>query len=57
MKIIKEIIPYLIIIIVVILIRTFLITPVRVSGTSMDDTLSNGDILLLKKYDKSARWS
>ena len=53
MKIIKELIPYLIIIIVVILIRTFLITPVRVSGSSMDDTLSNGDILLLKKYDKS----
>ena len=53
MKILKELIPYIIIILVVILIRTFIITPVRVSGDSMYDTLENGDILLLKKYDKS----
>ena len=53
MKIIKELLPYVIIVIVVILIRTFIVTPVRVSGNSMHDTLINGDILLLKKYDKS----
>ncbi len=53
MKILKELLPYIIIILVVILIRTFIITPVRVSGDSMFDTLINGDILLLKKYDKS----
>ena len=40
---------YATIIIVVILIRTFLITPVKVTGTSMDDTLSDGEIMILNK--------
>lgn len=39
MKKIKEISIYLLIIVMVILIRTFIITPVRVNGTSMDPTL------------------
>ena len=47
MKIIKEIIPYIVIVLVVVLIRTFIITPVRVDGDSMKNTLKNGDILLL----------
>ena len=49
MKIIKEILPYILIIIAVILIRTFIITPVRVDGASMDQTLEDGQILLLYK--------
>ncbi len=49
MKIIKEILPYVLIIIAVILIRTFIITPVRVDGASMDQTLNDGEILLLYK--------
>ena len=49
MKIIKEIIPYIIIVLIVVLIRTFIITPVRVDGDSMKNTLKNGDILLLYK--------
>lgn len=49
MKIIKEIIPYIVIVLVVVLIRTFIITPVRVDGDSMKNTLKNGDILLLYK--------
>ena len=49
MKIIKEILPYVLIIIAVILIRTFIITPVRVDGASMDQTLKDGEILLLYK--------
>lgn len=53
MKILKSLLPYIIIILVVIIIRTFIITPVRVSGDSMYDTLKDGDIMLLKKYDKS----
>lgn len=53
MKFFKELIPYIIIIITVVLIRTFIITPVRVDGLSMYPTLKNGEILLLKKYDKS----
>lgn len=56
MKIVKEIIPYLIIIVVVILIRTFIITPVRVDGASMDKTLENGQILLLYKLGSIKRF-
>ena len=52
-KILKEILPYVIIILVVVLIRTFLITPVTVDGPSMNETLTDGDVLFLKKYDKS----
>lgn len=53
MKIIKEITPYIIIIIAALLIRTFLFTPVKVDGTSMVPTLQDGEILILKKYDKT----
>lgn len=52
-KIIQDLIPYVIIIIVVVLIRTFIVTPVRVDGSSMYPTLKNGEILILKKYDHS----
>ncbi len=55
MKIIKEIIPYIIIVLVVVLIRTFIITPVRVDGSSMKETLNNGDILLLYKLSDIKR--
>ena len=49
----KDILSYIIIIVVVLLIRTFIITPVRVDGSSMNPTLDNGDLLFLKKFDKS----
>lgn len=52
-NLIREIITYVLIILFVILIRTFVITPVRVDGDSMNNNLKNGEILLLKKYDKS----
>jgi signal peptidase I len=45
----KDFIPYVIIIIVVILIRTFLVTPARVSGDSMDDTLVDKEIVVVNK--------
>lgn len=51
MNFIKESISYLIIILVVIIIRTFIATPVKVIGTSMVPTLNGKEILLLKKYD------
>ncbi len=51
MKYVKACIPYVIIVAVVLLIRTFIVTPVRVNGTSMDPTLQNNEVLLLKKYD------
>lgn len=49
----KDIIAYVLIIIFVIFIRTFVITPVRVDGDSMNNNLKDGEILLLKKFDKS----
>lgn len=49
MKIIKSLIPYIIIIIVVILVRTFIATPVRVNGSSMYPTLKGDEIMLLNK--------
>lgn len=48
-KFIKELVPYLIIIIVVLLIKKFLIAPIKVVGPSMKDTLFDGDIMLLDK--------
>lgn len=51
MKLIKELIPYVVIVLVVVLVRSFIITPVRVNGDSMKSTLHDGDILLLEKYD------
>ena len=53
MKIIKEIIPYLIIILVVMTIRTFIFTPIIVDGESMAPTLDGGELMILKKYDTS----
>ena len=52
-KIIKDTIPYLVIILVVVLIRLFVATPVRVDGNSMNPTLKNNQILILNKMDKS----
>ena len=47
----KELIIYGSIILAVILIRTFIVTPVRVNGTSMYSTLKNGEIMILNKLD------
>lgn len=49
MKKIKEVIPYIIIIIVVVLVRTYLFTPAIVSGSSMEDTLHNNELVLVNK--------
>jgi len=51
MKYLKELLPYLITIIVVVLIRSFIITPVKVDGTSMVPTLIDNQVLLLEKFD------
>lgn len=53
MKIFKEVLSYLIIILIVVVIKTFIIAPVKVDGTSMLPTLKHNDVLLLKKYDRS----
>ena len=46
-KILKDIVPYIIIITVVILFKQFYFAPIRVNGKSMDNTLKNGDIMIL----------
>ena len=38
------------------LIRSFIFEPVRVDGHSMDDTLADGEIMLVSKYDFSSTW-
>lgn len=45
----KELVPYVIIIFTVILIRSFLFSPIKVNGTSMVNTLHDGDTMILNK--------
>ena len=48
-KKLKEVLGYLIIIVVVVLFRTFLYSPIRVTGDSMVPTLKDGNIMILDK--------
>ena len=48
-KFLNEIIPYIVIVIAVIIIRSYIVTPVIVRGDSMDYTLKDGQILFLSK--------
>lgn len=54
-KIIKEIYPYVVIVVVVVLIRTFIVTPVIVSGDSMNPKLEDGEILLIRKIGYNSK--
>lgn len=42
-----EIIPYIIAVVVVLLFKTYIATPIRVNGPSMNDTLHNSDYMIL----------
>jgi len=53
---IKEAIPYLIIIVVVVIIRTYFVTPVMVDGTSMTPTLADNNVLILNKRAQIKRY-
>lgn len=48
-KYIKEIVPYILVIIIVMLIKYYLVSPIRVNGSSMHPTLRDGDIMILNK--------
>jgi len=48
-KVLKEIIIYASIILFVVLLRTFIVTPVIVEGASMDTTLHNNELMFLNK--------
>ena len=54
-KFIKEIIPYILVILFAFFIKFYIGSPIKVNGTSMDPTLKNGDIMILNKafYSKS----
>ena len=41
--------PYIIIIVMVIVLRSFIATPVRVNGPSMETTLKSGETMILNK--------
>ena len=45
----KELLPYIIIILIVLVIRAFIFTPVVVNGPSMMNTLHSGDVMILDK--------
>lgn len=51
LKIIKEVVPYIIVIILVLLFKKFLFAPIKVNGESMLDTLKDGDIMILNIID------
>jgi len=55
-KWIKELLPYTIILVVVILIRSFIVTPIKVHGQSMYDTLEGNEIMLLYKFSDIKRF-
>lgn len=48
-KFYKDVLPYIIIVVSVVIIRSFIVTPVVVRGDSMDDTLKDGQVLFLSK--------
>lgn len=48
-KYVKEIVPYILVIILVLLIKHYLASPIRVNGSSMYPTLKDGDIMILNK--------
>ncbi len=52
-EIIKEILSYIVIIVVVLLIKRYIISPVKVTGDSMNPTLKDWDIMLLNEIGYS----
>jgi len=48
-EVIKEFWIYIVLIILIILIKAYIVTPVKVNGTSMIDTLHDSDIMILNK--------
>jgi len=56
MKILKELAPYIIILVVVVLFRTYIATLVRVNGSSMQDTLEGSEIMIVNKLASIDRY-
>lgn len=49
----KEVLPYILILVGVLLVKTFIVTPIRVNMNSMVPTLKSGDIMIL---NRTAYW-
>lgn len=45
----RELVPYIIIVVVVLFVKNYIIAPVQVRGDSMDSTLQSGDVMLLNR--------
>ena len=43
-------------VVIALAVRAFLFEPVRVDGSSMDDTLADGEIMFVSKYDYASVW-
>ena len=50
-SLLKDIISYVLIILIVVVIRVFIFDPVRVDGPSMNNTLVDGEIVILNKFE------
>lgn len=50
-KIVKDVYPYVIVVILVVIIRSFIITPAVVDGVSMEPTLNDNNVILLNKFN------
>ncbi len=56
MEFLKKYLPYILIVIGVILLRTYIVTPIKVNGSSMYNTLNGNEIMLLWKIGEIKRF-
>jgi signal peptidase I len=55
-EILSWILTILVAVVAALVIRSIVFEPVRVDGSSMDDTLANGEIMFVSKFDYSSTW-
>ena len=55
-EILSWILTIVVAVVAALIIRSVIFEPVRVDGISMDDTLANGEIMFVSKYDYSSTW-
>ena len=55
-EILSWVLTILVAVVAALVIRSAVFEPVRVDGESMDDTLANGEIMVVSKFDYSSTW-
>ena len=55
-EILSWVLTLLVAVVAALVIRSVIFEPVRVDGTSMDDTLADGEIMFVSKFDYSSTW-